>query len=342
MGPTGSARILQIHPTRQCNLSCLHCYSQSSPRERAALDLDLLCEAVTAAAREGYNTVSMSGGEPLMYKPLRELLQHARAHGMRTTVTTNGMLLNARNIGRIAGVVDILAISLDGTPASHNRMRGNARAFESMQARLADVRAAGIDFGFIFTLTQHNLDELDWVKQFAEREGAKLLQVHPLEEVGNAARGLRGKTPDSNESAYAWFMSRQFEQAGAGLKVQVDVAFSEHLKAHPESVSADAGVVSDDQPFAELVSPLVIEADATVVPIQYGFARDYVIGNLQYAELRPLLRDWRARRLPGFYALCRSLHAEVTSQPPHFLNWYDLLGQYAEQAGRVAAARMAA
>ena len=197
MGPTGSARIVQIHPTRKCNLSCLHCYSQSSPRERGALDIKLLCEAVTVAAIEGYNTVSLSGGEPLLYAPLRELLQHARACGMRTTVTTNGMLLTPRNIERLRDVVDVLAISVDGVPASHNRIRGNALAFDTMQARLADVRTAGFNFGFIFTLAQHNLDELDWVKEFAIQQGARLLQVHPLEEVGNAAQRLAGKTPDA-------------------------------------------------------------------------------------------------------------------------------------------------
>ncbi len=338
MGATGNARIVQIHPTRKCNLSCLHCYSQSSPRERSALDLTLLCDAVTAAGAEGYNTVSLSGGEPLLYAPLRELLQHAHACGMRTTVTTNGMLLTPRNIERLRDAVDVLAISIDGIPASHNRIRGNALAFDTMQARLADVRAAGLNFGFIFTLTQHNLDELDWVKEFAVGQGAQLLQIHPLEEVGNAAQRLTGKTPDANESAYAWFLGRQLEQDSANLKVQVDIAFSETVKQHPELVYAhdDAGLRS--KAFAELLSPLVIEADAQVNPIQYGFASKYSIGNLREAPLSVLLQRWRTARLVDFYALCRAVHAEITAAPPHFFNWYDLLGKRAEETGAQRAA----
>lgn len=338
MGPTGSARIVQIHPTRKCNLSCLHCYSQSSPREHGALDIRLLGEAVTAAASEGYNTVSLSGGEPLLYAPLRELLQHARACGMRTTVTTNGMLLTPRNIERLRDVVDVLAISIDGVPTSHNRIRGNARAFDAMQSHLADVRAAGFDFGFIFTLTQHNLDELDWVKDFALAQGARLLQVHPLEEVGNAAQRLAGKTPDANESAYAWFLGQQLQRDASALNVQVDIAYSASVKQHPELVYATDGVVAQGTPFAELVSPLVIEADAQVSPIQYGFASEYAIGNLRHAPLAALLQSWRATRLADFYALCRAVHAEVSAAPPHFFNWYDLLGRRAAQTATPLAA----
>src|SRR5215208_1447118 len=168
MGPTGdSYRILQIHPTRRCNLRCMHCYSSSGPEERAELDLTLLREAVTDASNEGYTVAGISGGEPLLYKPLSQLLQHARERGMITTVTSNGMLLDERRLQALHGVVDLLAISLDGVPASHNRNRASERAFETMASRLEGVRNSEIPFGFIFTLTLHNLHELDWVANFA-------------------------------------------------------------------------------------------------------------------------------------------------------------------------------
>jgi MoaA/NifB/PqqE/SkfB family radical SAM enzyme len=197
MGPTGNSyRVLQIHPTRRCNLRCLHCYSSSGPEESSELSLTLLCNALTDASKEKYTVAGISGGEPLLYKPLRELLEHAHQCGMITTVTSNGMLLTERRLETLRGVVDLLAISLDGGPASHNRMRASERAFEMMAARLDGVRRSGIPFGFIFTLTQHNLHELDWVANFALEQGAKLLQIHPLEEVGRANTFLPGVRPD--------------------------------------------------------------------------------------------------------------------------------------------------
>ncbi len=331
MGPTGSTRILQIHPTRQCNLSCLHCYSSSSPQEHGALALGLLCEAISDAADEGFNYVSLSGGEPLLYKPLAELLQHAHACGMRTSVTSNGMLLTERNIKLLQGNVDVLAISLDGIPESHNRIRGSQLAFDTMKARLPLLRSANLNFGFIFTLTQYNLNELDWVRDFAIGEGAKLLQIHPLEEVGNAAVMLQGNAPDATESAYAWLLAQK--KGNNDLKVQIDLAFSETVKQHPELVFASALPEEKNKRFGDLVSPIVIEADATVSPIQYGFARNFAIGNLTQAPLRMLLKNWQTHRLPAFHTLCRNVYDEIACAPkPFFFDWNNLIGKRAEEA----------
>ncbi len=194
MGPTGAARVVQVHPTRRCNLRCTHCYSFSSPEERDTLPVATLREAISDASAEGYNVVAFSGGEPLLYKPLPELLDHVHHCNLLATVTTNGILLDKRRLDMLRSRVDLLAISLDGIPESHNRVRAAPRAFEQMSARLDGLRHAGIPFGFIFTLTQHNLHEMEWVAQFAAEQGARLLQIHPLEEVVDRLLGLQSAT----------------------------------------------------------------------------------------------------------------------------------------------------
>src|SRR6267378_2878338 len=211
--PTGCSRIVQVHPTRQCNLRCLHCYSSSSPEERGQLEAALICDALTDARQQGYNVASFSGGEPTLYRPLRQLLDHAHDCGMLTTVTTNGMLLDKRRLNMLEGGTDLLAISLDGVPESHDTIRGSKRAFREMAARLADLRATGIPFGFIFTLTQYNLDELEWVASFALEQGARLLQIHPLEDVGRAREEMPGEHPDAVESAYAMIEVLKLKEA---------------------------------------------------------------------------------------------------------------------------------
>ena len=85
--------------------------------------------ALQWAAGEGYNVLSVSGGEPLMYRQLDELLEGGRAAGMACGLITNGMLLSRERVERLRGRLDYLAVSLDGTPDSHDRMRGSPRAF---------------------------------------------------------------------------------------------------------------------------------------------------------------------------------------------------------------------
>ena len=298
MGPTGNdIRVLQIHVSRRCNLQCLHCYSSSGPAERDQVPVGLFRQAIKDAAAEGYNVVGFSGGEPLMYKPLRELLLHARNCGMVTTVTTNGMLLDARRVELLQGAAQLVAISLDGTPESHNRMRGSALAFPKMARRLPFLRASGIPFGFIFTLTQHNLHEVEWVTRFALVQGAGLLQIHPLELAGRAAKRLAESSPDDTELSYAVLaVARAQEIAGDQLRVQLDVAGRDAMKEAPERVFAADAWPSADSPLSEVLSPLIIEADGTVVPIKYSFG--HRPRSDSYAEMcttklpRPCSRQW--------------------------------------------------
>jgi MoaA/NifB/PqqE/SkfB family radical SAM enzyme len=323
---------VQVHPTRQCNLRCLHCYSTSSPQERGHLDAALICAALTDACQEGYNVASFSGGEPLLYKPLRQLLDHAHDCGMMTTVTTNGMLLDKRRLKLLQGGVDLLAISLDGEPQSHDVIRGSKRAFSQMANKLAGLRETGITFGFIFTLTQYNLDELEWAADFALAQGARLLQIHPLEDVGRAREEMMGEHPDEFEAAHAVAeVARLQEAIGDRMLVHIDLIDRNYLKTDPETVFA-GDLVADSATclFSELVSPLVIEADGQVAPIEYGFARRYALGDLHTAPLRELMAHWREHRLTAFRALCQEVfQVTTTATALPFFNWYEVIDQIA-------------
>lgn len=329
MKPTEQTRIVQIHPTRRCNLRCRHCYSSSSPQERDMLDAALLFDAITDAAALGYNWVSFSGGEPLLYRPLPQLLRHTQSLGLHTALATNGMLLNERHLDAITPFIDLIAISIDGIPESHNHIRAHEHAFSGMASNLDNLRERGIKFGFIFTLTQHNLHELQWVADFALDQGAKLLQIHPLDEVGHAIENMIGETPDHVESAYAWLLGQQIQRTSEErLAVQVDLVFSDHLKAYPELFYAGKMLPEEDVCLADLLSPLIIEADGTVVPLQYGFPRNYALGNLTHTRLHTMADTWRQNTRASFHALCRAAYEQVTdTSSSRFISWYDTVAK---------------
>ena len=62
---------IQIHPTRKCNLSCLHCYSSSGPAYKEMLNVEALKIFLEYAYRNGFNNISVSGGEPFLYNDPR-------------------------------------------------------------------------------------------------------------------------------------------------------------------------------------------------------------------------------------------------------------------------------
>jgi MoaA/NifB/PqqE/SkfB family radical SAM enzyme len=294
----------------------------------------LVAGAIEDAARLGFTVVSFSGGEPVLYKPLAAMLQHAKQCGLRTTMTTNGMLLTPTVLNRLRSHLDLLAISLDGAPASHDEMRDHPNAFSTMARRLPMVRESGIPFGLIFTLTMHNVHELDWAAQFAVEQGASLLQIHPLEAVGRALVTLDGSAPDSVESTFALLeVLRIQEKYDEQLRLQLDLVLRPSMEEDPSRVFADECPIDGSAPFAELVSPLILETDGTVSPLEYGFARAFALGNIHQARLADLAPHWRANVYPHFRKLCRHVYNELAapSNPPIF-NWYEAVATAAEQS----------
>ena len=262
-GSQAMAPIFQLHVTRRCNLRCMHCYSQSGPRQRDTLAHEEIIEALTGARAQGYEIASFSGGEPVLYRNLSLALRHAKSLGMRTTVTSNGMLLAGARLDALRDHTDVLAISLDGMPESHDRMRDCPGAFERMATNLDAVRATGIDFGFIFTLTLHNVHELEWAASFAHGQGAKLFQIHPLEEVGRAADDLPGSRPDALEAAYAYLETERIRQLFQGrMFVQLDLFHREHLARDPARFYAEAEETGGANEAAAALADVILAAAA--------------------------------------------------------------------------------
>ena len=328
MGPTGDVtNVIQIHPTLRCNLRCQHCYSTSGPGHSHELAVETIESFLEEAAQEGFNAIGLSGGEPLTYRPLARLLGSARALGFFTSVTTNGLILDAYRLERLAPHLDLLAISLDGVEESHDRIRGLPGAFQKMRTNLGRLREVGLPFGFIFTLTFNNLHELASVAGFAVAEGARLLQIHPLERVGRA-RDYELVPPDELELAYAFLeVARLQERYRDLLTLQFDVADRALIERQPWRAFAmptpDLEAVQQ-LPLASLVSPLVLQEDGSIVPIQYGFSPSYAIGHLGFGRFRADAAGWKRDQYPRFLELSRRVWSDLRAAPPHlpFANWY--------------------
>lgn len=314
---------LQVHPSRRCQLSCAHCYTSSGPGERAALPADLVARAVRDAAGLGYAELAISGGEPLLYPGLEQVLSAGRAAGLTTSFTTNGLALTRRRLERLGPLVDLVAVSVDGVPASHDALRGSARAFSTLLARLPLVRAAGVPLGIITTLTLANAHELPWLVGFAAKQDAALLQVHPLDGQGRATEGLLGARPDAVELAAALVVARLL--APPGLDVHVDAVLRAQLAAWPERFCATGVVGTGD--LGSWLPSLVVEPDGTVVPLTYGMDRRFALGNLADAPLPDLAACWLRTSAPAFAEAVRLAHQDVLATGAEVVFWFEALAQ---------------
>lgn len=283
---TGASRILQLHPTRRCNLRCLHCYSDSSPNAHDELASDVAVAVVHDAAALGYDVLSVSGGEPMLYRPLAAVLLAARASGMRTQVVTNGLLLAADRLQSWIDLADLVVVSVDDAAADDDRMRCRPGCFDQLRAGLDVLRARGTRFGILFTLTMHNLHQLASIAELAVEAGAALLQVHPLSASGRA-QDLQDCVPDEREAMWAIAeVLRLQRRYRSRLALHSDIIIgseARHGSADHETLAAT---------LSSTVSPLVIEPDGTCVPFEFGFPREYSLGNISRGRLRDFATTW--------------------------------------------------
>ena len=157
---------------RRCNLHCVHCYSDSANRAYAGeLTTAEGCALIDDLADFRVPVLLLSGGEPLIRPDIFELIAHARRRGVRTTLSTNGTLIDRDVAERLRALeVSYVGISLDGIGATNDRFRGHKGAFELAMRGFRACRGAGQRVGLRMTLTRRNCQDLDSIFDFIERE----------------------------------------------------------------------------------------------------------------------------------------------------------------------------
>lgn len=319
-------RLVEIQPTLRCNLRCKHCYSESGPSRRGDLALESLKGFLAQAGDLGYGYVGVSGGEPLLWEGLESFLDFALDEGFSTSVTTNGTLLNEKKAAGLRGRAGIVAVSVDGPPEEHAAIRGSTSAFPAMQRGLAVLRDAGVPFSISFTLTRYNANRLSWLYEFADREGALGINVHPLCDFGAASIHLSDAVPDSIEFQVAsWLLALLVQQRGpGGPAVTLDVVRRGRIEQSCWPLLQADDNQFDRWPFVELVPSLIVEGDGRISPFIYGFPAPWSLGDLEEKPLPEAAEVWAANCALPVATILRSTIARLAEAR---VEYFDLFGE---------------
>ncbi len=176
--------------TKQCNLHCVHCYSQSTDRRaEGELTTEEGKALIDDLAAFGAPVLLMSGGEPLRREDLMELARYAKDRGMRVVLSTNGTLIDR---GTALALHDIglsyVGISLDGLREYHDRFRGLKGAFDAAMAAVRNCRDVGLKVGLRFTIHRGNVDQIPGIFDLVEAEGVPRICFYHLVYAGRGSR----------------------------------------------------------------------------------------------------------------------------------------------------------
>ncbi|MGI9551196.1 MAG: radical SAM protein [Aurantibacter sp.] len=281
-------RVIHLHPTLRCNLKCHHCYSSSAPGLKKELGSKEIVQFLKYAWSRGFNALSVSGGEPFLYSGLEDVLRASKEIGYKNLVASNGMLLKTSRAKQILKLIDLIAISIDGDEKLHDEIRGLDGAYSKMLEGIGIVREMGLDFGLIHTLREPSWEILLWLSKFAYTQGAKLLQLHPLEQFG------RAKTEIDSNSVTQELLHKVFV-LGNYLKgkyyprmtVQLDFLHRDYISEYPQTATYfGTGFQVDKDNFAKAIKTIVIDENGNILPISYGFSGHFKIGNIMKEDYK--------------------------------------------------------
>jgi MoaA/NifB/PqqE/SkfB family radical SAM enzyme len=323
---SGPFHTIQIHPTRKCNLACLHCYSSSGPGFKEMLDVEALKRFLEYAYQHGFNNISVSGGEPFLYDGLEELFKYSRSLGYQNTMASNGMLLQSGRNQRILEYVDLIAISLDGPEELHDTIRGQVGAFNKMMKGVDVLKSLNKAFGFIHTVTSKSWDKLIWVGDFAFERGAKLLQLHPLEMYGRAVQQLTGMSIDDTLAHQTFILGNYLKSKYAdSMVVQLDLLHRDYLEEFPQVVNCFERQCSKAGRLSDLLDTIIVDETGRISPIAYGLAPEYTIGNVHNFEAS-LFDQYISEKIPSIKRLfSQTLNKVFANKENDIVNWNELL-----------------
>jgi len=154
--------IVVWNTTRRCNLSCVHCYSQSANRDyENELTTEEGLKLLDDLGEFGAPVVLFSGGEPLMRQDLLTLIEHAKKVGMRAVISTNGTMIDQEKADRFAELgLSYVGISLDGMPETNDKFRGHQGAFDQAIRGIRNCKQAGVKVGLRFTINKRNAADI--------------------------------------------------------------------------------------------------------------------------------------------------------------------------------------
>jgi MoaA/NifB/PqqE/SkfB family radical SAM enzyme len=118
--------------TYSCNSRCMSCQRWKNPENRNYLSFAEGKGLLAQLADVNVPNISFTGGEPLLRSDIYDLIAYAKALNMTTSLSSNSLTLNEKNVKRICGSgLDILYLSLDGgSPEIHDALRGVQGSFE--------------------------------------------------------------------------------------------------------------------------------------------------------------------------------------------------------------------
>jgi pyrroloquinoline quinone biosynthesis protein E len=210
--------------TYACPLRCAYCSNPVSAQQRAApLTTSDWRRLIREAEELGVMQVHFTGGEPLLYAELEDLVSEARGAGLYVNLITSGLPLSRERLAQLqqAGL-DHLQLSLQAvSPAASRRIAG-VDALARKRQTAVWARELGLALTINIVLHRQNLAELPALLAVAEELGPERIELANAQYLGWALLNRAQLLPSGAQIDVARAIAAEAKQRLAG---RIEVLF---------------------------------------------------------------------------------------------------------------------
>ncbi len=148
--------------TNRCNFRCKYCNIYNIKSKE--LTTKQIFSVIDELAEMGTQRVSLIGGEPLLRKDIKQIIDYCKDYDFHVTLTSNGALV-PKKINEIKKA-DLLKLSFDGPKKIHDFMRQKGSYLDLLKA-IEVAKNNNMKVMLNTTLTKYNLSFVDFILETA-------------------------------------------------------------------------------------------------------------------------------------------------------------------------------
>ncbi len=152
--------IVYLELTRACNLKCIHCLNNSGIKQKDELTKEDLLKLIKNFSSHGVQEIRFTGGEPLLFNGIYDLIKFATEEGICTSLGTNGTLVTKEVAKKLkeSGLKKVV-VSIDGNKKIHDKIRGKKNYQKAMNG-LKYLQKNGINVRVNSVIMKSNMEDV--------------------------------------------------------------------------------------------------------------------------------------------------------------------------------------
>lgn len=294
----GQGPVVVWNCTRTCNLQCIHCYASSDSKKYEG---ELTTKEAKAFIDDLHEfkvpVILFSGGEPLIREDLFELIEHAKKNEIRSTISTNGTLIDKEMAIRIKELgVGYVGVSLDGIGSNHDEFRRAKGSFDKALNGIRNCLDVNQKVGLRFTINRHNYNELEDIFRLIKEEKINRACFYHLVYSGRGSEMIKEDiSHEESRAAMDLIMKKTLE---LGEKVEILTVdnhadtvyiYLEALKKYPYLAPNILRLMKMNGGNRSGIAIANVDYQGNVHPDQ--FTQQYTLGNVKHRNVKEIWTD---------------------------------------------------